>query len=79
MTKYVDLLYGEFLSEEGNQTIGGVQTYITDLCGIIRELGAEPRIVQFSEKDFTYTLQNGIKVVGFHIEEKKKKTLSAVI
>lgn len=74
MIKYVDLLYGKYLSNNGNPTIGGVQTYITDLCGIILELDAKPRIVQFAEEDFKHTLQNEIEVVGYHIESKREET-----
>lgn len=69
----VDIFYGKYLSEEKRITIGGVQTYITDLCEVIRELGIEVRIVQFSNNDYVYQLSDGVRVAGFKVDESKDR------
>lgn len=69
--KYVDILYSRYLNEKYEVTIGGVQTYITDLCQILLEMNINVRIVQFAKKNFVYDMSNGIKCCGFFIAEKK--------
>ena len=69
----VDILYGKYLDEDFNVTIGGVQTYITDLCKVLLKLGINVRIVQFASKEFVYEMPNKIKCIGFNINEKKTK------
>lgn len=71
--KYVDILYSRYLNEKHEVTIGGVQTYITDLCQICLELDIKVRIVQFASQDFVYDMPNGVKCFGFYVSEKKAK------
>ena len=70
--KCVDIIYGKYLSDEKQVTIGGVQTYITDLCEIIRGLGMTVRIIQFAREDFIHPLSEGICVVGHRINGGKE-------
>ncbi len=65
--KVYDILYGKYLDDDLSVTIGGVQTYITDLSGVISENGDKVRIVQFAEKNFEHKLCENITVVGFEI------------
>lgn len=68
----VDIIYGKFLSEDSKTaTIGGVQTYITDLSQVINEMGGKVRIVQFANKNFQYKLHENVSVHGFKINGKK--------
>lgn len=69
--KHIDILYGKYLSDERQVTIGGVQTYITDLCKIIREMGMKARIVQFANENYVHTLSEGVSVAGFNMEGPK--------
>lgn len=71
--KYVDILYSRYLNEKNEVIIGGVQTYITDLCQVCLELDIKVRIIQFSKKDFVYVMPNGVKCFGFCVSEKKAK------
>lgn len=70
MLNSVDIIYGRYLSDNKEITIGGVQTYITDLCKVIRELGLKVRIVQFARENYVQALQEGVFAAGFKIEEK---------
>ncbi|MBR2886272.1 MAG: glycosyltransferase family 4 protein [Clostridia bacterium] len=69
----VDILYGKYLDENFNVTIGGVQTYINDLCQVLLQMGINVRIVQFASKEFVYEMPNKIQCIGFNINEKKAK------
>ena len=70
--KNVDIIYGKYLAEDNKtKTIGGVQTYITDLSEVITEMGGKVRIVQFSKEDFQCELSENVSVEGFKINGKK--------
>lgn len=68
--KCVDIFYTKYLSEEKKVTIGGIQTYITDLCEVISEMGMCVRIIQFASEDFTYCLSDTVSVSGYSIDGK---------
>lgn len=72
MVKCVDIIFDKYLSDNRKITIGGIQTYIADLCEVIRELKLEIRIVQFAQEEFLQELTEGISVVGFNIVGKNK-------
>lgn len=71
MNRYVDVFYDRYLSDNRTITIGGVQTYITDLYKILREMGMEVRIVQFARENYVHQLDKGVCVAGFQIERGK--------
>lgn len=61
----VDIFYVLYLDEDGvGFSIGGVETYITQLSVLATQLGYKVRIFQFAKKDFTKTIDNAI-VYGF--------------
>lgn len=68
----VDIIYGKFLADDNETvTIGGIQTYITDLSKIITEMGGKVRILQFSNENFQYKLNENVSVEGFNINGKR--------
>lgn len=68
--KNIDIIYGKYLSEDKKVTVGGVQTYITDLCEIANELGIKTRVVQFAEHDFIWELPRGVQVMGVNVQAR---------
>lgn len=68
--KCVDVLYMKYLSEDKKVTIGGVQTYIADLCDVISEMGMCTRIVQFANEDFICHLSDTVTVCGCKVSGK---------
>lgn len=49
----VDIFYVRYLTENGNQlSIGGVESYITQLTHLVYSMGCEVRIFQYAEYDF---------------------------
>ncbi len=69
--KHFDIIYDKYLDENMNKTIGGIQTYINDLCQVIDQMGHSVRIVQFSETDFSHQLSDNATVVGYCVNGKK--------
>lgn len=68
----VDIIYDKYLADDNRtKTIGGIQTYITDLCEIITEMGGKARVVQFSKEDFRCEFSDNVSVEGFKIDGKK--------
>ncbi len=65
----VDILYGKYLAEDRKtKTIGGVQTYITDLSEAIAEMGGRARVVQLAEEGFKCELTEKLSVEGFAVD-----------
>ena len=57
--KKVIIIYDRYLDLEGNYlTIGGIQTYIKNLCQVILKLGMKPYIVQESTNGFVKKMDN---------------------
>lgn len=62
MTAYI--LYSYYLDAKGEKiTIGGVQTYLTNLSYLLREMNYTVMIYQLADEDFERDYQ-GVKVVG---------------
>lgn len=70
MVKYIDILYPTYLDENMQRTIGGVQTYISDLIHVFESNGMSVRVVQLAEKDFVHKINEQSCVVGFSVNEK---------
>ncbi|MBO5040128.1 MAG: glycosyltransferase family 4 protein [Clostridia bacterium] len=73
MVKYVDIIYHGYLDENMNRTIGGVQTYITDLVKVFENAGLVVRVIQFSKADFVCDLSDNSQVIGFCVNKKSPK------
>lgn len=70
--KNVDIIYGKYVDETTkNKTIGGVQTYITDIVKILVEMGVTVRIVQFAQVHFKHESEKNVFVEGFAIKGNK--------
>ncbi len=64
MKTHITLLNARYLDFEGNNiTIGGVQTYISNLAIVAAELGLQFEVYQFANRDFCKNY-NGITVHG---------------
>lgn len=74
----VYILYSNFYSRDGKQiTIGGIQTYILNLCKVVKEIGKKPIIMQLANKPFE-TIYKDIPVIGVFnssTPKNKKKAL----
>lgn len=73
MVEYIDILYHKYLDENMKKVVGGVQTYITDLVDIFTKAGKKVRVIQFSEKNFKYKINDSCFVLGFEIVCKNQK------
>jgi glycosyltransferase involved in cell wall biosynthesis len=80
MKKCIKILNMRYLDYDGRDiTIGGVQTYITNLARVAQDLGMSVEVFQFANNDFNVKY-NDIVVHGFSINQKlelakKKKAL----
>lgn len=73
LSKTIKILYTKYYDKESDQiTIGGVQTYITDLIGVIKELGCSICIYQQSETDFEHNIKEDVKVIGVKCVDKNR-------
>lgn len=52
-------------------SIGGIQTYITNLCDVIKELGLQPIILQFDKQNKDIEL-DGIRITSVDVSAIKK-------
>ena len=76
LLKTIKIIYTKYYDNDLNQiTIGGVQTYITDLLGIIKELGCSICIYQQSETNFEHNIEEDVKVVGVKCTDKNRNKL----
>ena len=67
----VYIIYNRYLDNKGkNKTIGGVQTYISNLFSLIIKMGLAQIIIQMSEKAFD-TVFNNYRVIGIKTTAKK--------
>lgn len=73
MVGRIDLLYSKYLDENMKKTIGGVQTYISDLVKLFESKGIVVRIIQFSKENFEYKLSDKSSVLGVKVCEKNVK------
>lgn len=76
--KQVHIIFKRYLNEDdlSQRTIGGVQTYIFNLCKTIKEINAVPIIYQYASRSFE-TIYDGTKVIG--VVANKKGFVDAAI
>lgn len=75
MTKTAHLLYINYLSPDGEKlTLGGIQTYITNLSDLLKDLGYKIKIYQRGEKRFK-KIVDGIEVFGVPGSSLRAKTI----
>ncbi len=69
--KNIDIIYLKYLDTDNKTpTVGGIQTYITDLSRLIAKMGITLRIIQCADTDYVYNLFDDVTVVGFKIDAK---------
>lgn len=80
----IDILYSHYYTPDGSCiNIGGIQTYITQLCDLINEMGYRVNIYQYAVSNFKKVLKDdkvilyGIKTNG-NLEEKNEAVMRAV-
>lgn len=74
--KNIYIIYRNFLNKDlKTVSVGGIQTYLLNLCDVIQKIGASPIICQISERNFESTYGD-IKVFGFVANDK---TLSKIV
>lgn len=66
----INIIYHTYLNDNREKTIGGVQTYISDLSNVFEKAGLNVRVIQFSKKDFVYAITDKVSVYGFNIKDK---------
>lgn len=70
--KQAFILYKRYLTSDGeNFTVGGIQTYISNLSQLLIKQGYKVYIYQFSSKPFFKKINN-VYVVGIDVSNKKK-------
>lgn len=68
----VDILYLKYYDENQKKvTLGGIQTYITNLVHILRQINVETRIVQYSNHADFEEAYDGCKIAGFSKKSEK--------
>lgn len=78
--KSVHIIYYDYLRNDAmTLSVGGVQTYLNNLCKVIQSLEMQPVIYQMTERDFE-TLYQGVTVKGLSVVKKKfaEKALSMI-
>lgn len=61
----IDIIYARYFTPDGtNLSIGGVETYITQLARLAHSMGLAVRIFQFADNDFVNKIETSI-VYGF--------------
>lgn len=74
------IIYTNYLNEdEKTRSIGGIQTYISDLCGALKKIRVNPFVIQKSNHDFKTEI-DGINVIGIHatLREFPSKAISNI-
>lgn len=75
MRKIAHILYVNYLTPDGERmTVGGIQTYLTNLSELLKEMGFEVKLYQRSSKIFK-KLSNGIEVFGVPGSSSRAKTI----
>lgn len=65
------IIYTNYLNEdEKTRSIGGIQTYIRDLCGVLKKIRIKPVIIQKSNHNFE-TQIDGVNVIGINATLKE--------
>ena len=77
--KHAYIIYSQFFDQKGEQIqIGGIETYIYNLCKVLLTAHISPIIYQFADKDFIKEYKN-IKVVGTKITSTNYSKNSRVL
>lgn len=77
--KHAYIVYSQFFDRNGEEVrIGGIETYICNLCRVLISTDICPVIYQFANKDFTKE-HDGIKVVGVTVTSKNYKKNSRIL
>lgn len=69
----VSIIYNDYIDANKQITLGGIQTYISDLCKVLLSLGINTRVVQFARERYVYLLPNGVEVHGLSVTSSKEK------
>lgn len=73
------ILYSNYLNDTHDKvTVGGVQTYITNLCNILKKMDWEIHIIQFGNKDAQIKFK-GIDVTIVHSKHSNPQKLYRVV
>ena len=73
MAKCVDIIYNQYYDLEGKDvTIGGIQTYITNLADLAVRIGFNVRIIQYLNRDECKQIHSGIMLCGFSVPVEKR-------
>ena len=65
------IIYERFFDVYGEKClIGGIETYLLHLSGILKERGINPILIQYAEKDFVKE-KDGMKFLGFRVNKRK--------
>ena len=66
------IIYRNYLMPNGiGMSIGGIQTYLTNLCHVLIEEGYHVSIYQRGDKDFHTVIDDNIEVFGYERPEEK--------
>lgn len=69
----IHIIFDVFLTKDGRRkSIGGVETYISNLCNVFLHHGYEVSVYQISNQDFEKEY-DGIKVYGYSIPANKRR------
>ena len=73
------IIYNNFLTPDGNKmSIGGIQTYITNLIAVLQHLEHKIIIHQIANFDFHHTY-NGYQVYGYNIPKNRKTNQNLIL
>ena len=80
--KVLDIIYIRYLDALGQKmTVGGIQTYISQLADLAVHMGYCVRIFQFADKEFQIATGENITVFGIPVSgiEKKDKFIAQIL
>ena len=73
MAHILDILFKRYYDEKGMAaTIGGIQTYITNLAHLAVRSGWRVRILQFTEQHVCKEIGKGIQLIGFASHQSQR-------
>ena len=75
--KTIDILYIRYFDLKGEvMTLGGIQTYISQLTKLALKIGFQVRIFQYSDISFEKVIFDNAKVIGIPIPQNKRNSNS---
>lgn len=73
------IIYRNYLTPDGKQmSVGGIQTYITQLIDVLQSINYEVTVYQRSDLDFQKEIDN-LKIIGFSWHVKNERNMSRYI